>query len=105
MRISKTPHNFSVIVWVTVLIALAVTGTRFAEASDENPPSYAPVVVRESFETIMERMMTAKPEIMNRQMKLLAERYDLSDRPARGLTMSRGKAIQEGVRVKLRRRH
>jgi hypothetical protein len=31
----------------------------------------------------------------------LAERYDLSDRPAAGVTMSRSKPVQEGVRVKL----
>jgi cytochrome c peroxidase len=34
-------------------------------------------------------------------MNLLNERYDLSTRPAKGATMSRGKPIQEGVRVKL----
>ena len=28
-------------------------------------------------------------------------RYDLADRPAKGVTMSRGKPVQEGVRVKL----
>src|SRR5579883_3172356 len=38
---------------------------------------------------------------MKRQMDLLAERYDLSDRPASGVTMSRGKAVQQGVRAKL----
>jgi cytochrome c peroxidase len=38
---------------------------------------------------------------MKRQMNLLNERYDLSDRPAKGVTMSRGKPIQEGVRIKL----
>jgi cytochrome c peroxidase len=32
---------------------------------------------------------------------LLAERYDLSNRAASGVTMSRGKAVQEGIRVKL----
>ena len=47
-------------------------------------------------------MSAAKPAIMQRQKALLEERYDLSDRPARGVTMSRGKAVQEGVRVKLR---
>src|SRR5450756_1170396 len=31
----------------------------------------------------------------------LDERYDLSNRPANGVTMSRGKAVQEGVRIKL----
>jgi len=32
---------------------------------------------------------------------VLNERYDLSDRPAQGVTMDRGKPLQEGVRVKL----
>jgi hypothetical protein len=31
----------------------------------------------------------------------MAERYDLANRPAQGATMSRGKPLQEGVRVKL----
>jgi hypothetical protein len=38
---------------------------------------------------------------MQRQMTLLAERYDLADRPASGVNMSGGKAVQEGVRVRL----
>jgi len=63
--------------------------------------SYAPVVVTESFEQVLERMKAEKPAIMKRQMELLAERYDLGDRPAKGVTMSRGKPVQEGVRVKL----
>jgi cytochrome c peroxidase len=34
-------------------------------------------------------------------MDLLGERYDLGNRPTSGITMSRGKPVQEGVRVKL----
>jgi len=49
----------------------------------------------------MARMAAAKPEIMKRHMALLEQRYDLTDRPAGGVTMSRGKRLQEGVRVKL----
>ena len=49
----------------------------------------------------MDRMKAAKPKVMERQMELLNERYDLSNRPAKGITMSRGKPIQEGVRIKL----
>jgi cytochrome c peroxidase len=49
----------------------------------------------------MQKMSAAKPEIMQRQQNLLSERYDLSDRPAQGVTMGRGKAVQGGVRVKL----
>ncbi len=46
-------------------------------------------------------MKAAKPEVMKRQMNLLRDRYDLSNRPAKGVTMSRGKPVQDGVRVKL----
>ena len=63
--------------------------------------SYAPVNDTESFATIHDRMSAAKAGIMKRQMDLLEERYDLSDRPAKGVTMDRTKPIQEGVRVKL----
>jgi cytochrome c peroxidase len=63
--------------------------------------SYAPVAVTEEFDSVMARMKAARPEVMERQMNLLEERYDLSDKPAPGVTMSRGKSVQEGVRVKL----
>jgi cytochrome c peroxidase len=50
----------------------------------------------------MARMKAAKAEVMQRQLTLLAERYDVSNRPAAdGTQMSRGKPVQEGVRVKL----
>ena len=65
------------------------------------PSSYAPVDIHEPFAAIMARMSAAKDGIMKRQKDLLAERYDLSDRPASGVTMSRNKAVQQGVRVKL----
>jgi cytochrome c peroxidase len=63
--------------------------------------SYAPVVITEKFATVMARMRAAKPQIMKRQLALLRERYDLADKPAKGVTMSGGKAVQGGVRVKL----
>jgi len=71
------------------------------EKAGKKPSSYAPVVITEDFASIMTRMKAAKPEIMKRQQELLATRYDLGNRPAQGVTMSRGKAVQEGVRVKL----
>ena len=46
-------------------------------------------------------MIAEKPEITKRQMELLNERYDLGDHPAKGVSMSRGKAVQEGVRIRL----
>jgi len=72
-----------------------VAGTSAAPVS-----SYMPVN-EDDFQTVFARMGAAKPEIAKRQRDLLAARYDLSDRPVAGATMSRGKAIQGGVRVKL----
>jgi cytochrome c peroxidase len=64
--------------------------------------SYAPVQDGdESFDDVMKRMLAAKPEIQKKHEDLMKMRYDLSDRPADGVTMSRGKAVQAGVRVKL----
>ena len=65
------------------------------------PSSYSPVVAKESFEQTMARMSAAKDGIMARHMELLRDRYDLSDRAAEGVAMSGGKAVQEGVRVRL----
>src|ERR1700680_1532619 len=69
----------------------------------KKPSSYAAVDIHESFSTDLSRMTAAKPEIMKRQMALLEQRYDLSNRPAQGVKMSGGKAVQQGVRVKLAR--
>ncbi|MES2353428.1 MAG: cytochrome B6 [Pseudomonadota bacterium] len=63
--------------------------------------SYMPVVIDEEFSTTLSRMKAAKPGVNKRQADLLQERYDLSNQPAANVTMSRGKAVQEGVRVKL----
>ena len=83
------------------VLTLVVMGTAYSQDSGKQATSYAPVDIKETFASIMARMTGAKPEIMKRQMDLLNQRYDLSDRPAKGVTMSRGKAVQEGVRVKL----
>ena len=72
-----------------------------AQTPQEKRSSYSPVVITEDFATVLSRMKAAKGEIMKRQMDLLDERYDLADKPAPGVTMSRGKAVQAGVRVKL----
>lgn len=98
----------------TMLIALGLTSAQEEKPGKEGKPvkiviqkkkavktSYAPVTITESFEDTMARMKAAKPEVMKRHMDLLNERYDLSDNPAKDVTMSRGKSIQQGVRVKL----
>jgi len=86
----------------TVVLSLIIMSiSTFAQSPLRGESSYSPVVIKESFEAVMARMKAAKPEVMKRQMDLLNERYDLSNRPATGVTMSRGKAVQEGVRVRL----
>src|SRR5258708_18691320 len=63
--------------------------------------SYMPVDPPEPFSTIMSRLSAEKPAVEREHMAVLNERYDLSNRPAAGVTMDRTKAVQEGVRVKL----
>src|SRR5690606_25060462 len=65
------------------------------------PNSYSPVVIDEDFETIRKQLSGEKQKFQQRHQKLLESRYDLSNRPAKETKMTRGKAIQEGVRVKL----
>jgi cytochrome c peroxidase len=63
--------------------------------------SYIPVAHDAEFDEVLARMSAAKADQMAKQRALLAARYDLADRPAAGVAMTRGKPIQEGVRVKL----
>ena len=46
----------------------------------------------EDFSTLTKRLQTEKPKFAQRQQALLADRYDLADRPDNATTMSRGKA-------------
>ena len=55
----------------------------------------------EDFTSLVKRLQAEKPKFAKRQQALLAERYDLADRPAKGTAMSRGKPVQDGVRVRL----
>src|ERR1017187_1647357 len=75
-------------------LLISVSAVR-SQDNSKTPSSYMPVDIHESFSTIMNRMTAAKPEIMQRHMALLEQRYDLSNRPAPGVKMSGGKAIQQ----------
>ncbi len=72
-----------------------------AFAQERGQTSYGPVAIQESFASIMNRLKASKADVMARHRQLLEERYDLSNRPAPGVTMSRGKPVQAGVRVRL----
>ncbi|WP_298623826.1 cytochrome B6 [uncultured Legionella sp.] len=72
-----------------------------AQPTTPLPSSYMPVVLNETFQSIVQRMSAAKQAINERQHSLLEQRYDLSNTPSKTATMSNGKPIQTGVRVKL----
>src|SRR5262245_8492271 len=79
----------------------ALSVAQSQEVAPRGKTSYAPVAATDRFEDVVQRMSSAKPEVVRRHKSLLEERYDLGDHPVGGLTMSRGKAVQGGVRVKL----
>lgn len=99
--------------WTALTAVAGMVSLTFAYAqqptpSPQPPPSvqrgetsYMPVDIKEPFATTMARMKVAQPEVQRRHADLLAERYDLADRAAQGVTMARGKPVQGGVRVKL----
>jgi cytochrome c peroxidase len=98
------PRNnllFSFVVTTMTGVSLAAVAVATLFAQEPPPSSFAPVVPKEPFEATVQRMSAEKAGIMQRHMDLLEERYDLSDRPAEGVTMTRGKPVQSGVRVKL----
>ena len=93
--VSTKSHRVILIFSVMVIISCTVL------IAADRPTSYAPVVVSEDFEFTLKRMKADKSMVMKRQMDLLNKRYDLGDLQAQGITMTRGKPIQERVRVNL----
>jgi cytochrome c peroxidase len=80
----------------TVASSLLILGMVQAQ-----PSSYAPVDIKATFQSIFEKMSAEKPAVMKKAMDLLAERYDLSNRPDTSGKMFRGKPLQEGMRARL----
>ena len=89
--------------WMLLLLAapLLWMGVLQAQEPPKRKSSFSPVVPQEDFASVMRRMSGAKAELDAKQKSLLAERYDLGNRPAGDATMFRGKAVQGGVRAKL----
>ena len=87
--------------WMILSLTFIVPWTGWLAQAAEKSSSYAPVDIKEDFQTILKRMNAKKPKVMKRQLDLLNERYDLGDRPAGDVAMFRGKPLQEGVRIKL----
>jgi cytochrome c peroxidase len=82
-------------------VTVVVLGSAYAQQGPRGRSSYAPVDITEPFSSILARLSAQKPAVERDHMVVLNERYDLSNRPAAGVTMDRAKPVQEGVRVKL----
>jgi cytochrome c peroxidase len=82
----------------TVILAM---GFAYAQQGPRGKTSYMPVDISEPFSAIFARLSAQKADVTREHMTLLNERYDLSNRPAAGVTMDRTKPVQDGVRVKL----
>jgi cytochrome c peroxidase len=87
--------------FIVIASGFAQSPQQTQNASPKKPSSYLPAVDTETFAATHDRMSAAKSAVMKKQMDLLAERYDLSNKPAAGVVMDRSKAVQDGVRVKL----
>jgi cytochrome c peroxidase len=82
------------------LVMVPVCAYPQSGAAEPSKSSYASVNEAD-FRIVIARMSAARTDLMKRQAELLGLRYDLADRAASGATMSRGKPVQEGVRVRL----
>src|SRR2546421_1102747 len=98
-------RGWKVVVAVAALVVMGMTagvlGMQVQGAKADPPASSYLPVNEDDFRAVFSKMSGAKAQVMKREMELLGARYDLGDRPAAGVTMSRGKPIQDGVRVKL----
>jgi cytochrome c peroxidase len=69
--------------------------------AQQKDSSYLPVDIKEPFASILAKMKAAKPGIMQRQLALLNERYDLTRRVSNDIKMTRGKPIPVGPTARL----
>jgi len=86
----------------SILLGLAaLLSAGLVLAQEVKKSSYAPVDMSGTFSAMMSRMVAEKPVVIKRQLDLLSLRYDLRNDPAPNVTMTRGKPVQQGIRVKL----
>jgi len=93
--------KFKLFFLLLIIVPPIIFTTVYAKSEGKKSSSYAPVVIYEDFQSILKRMKAEKPKVMRRQMSLLNERYDLSNRPAKDVTMSKGKLTKDTTWEKL----
>ena len=84
-------------------LAAVAAISSLAAVADPLPPdaTYRPLPTQ-PLDVVKAMDEADKPQVMQRQADLLAQRYNLSDRPMQGVMMSGGrKPVQDGVRVRL----
>src|SRR5216684_2101135 len=95
------PNNRKLWTGVAFAAVTVALGGAYAQQPPRGKSSYAPVDITEPFSAILARLSAQKPAVEREHMAVLNERYDLSNRPAAGVTMDHAKPVQEGVRVRL----
>src|SRR5260221_10497200 len=106
MRLAKEtamilPKNRKLWTGVALAAVTVALGGAYAQQGPRGKSSYLPVEITEPFSAILSRLSAQKPAVEREHMAVVNERYDLTNRPAAGVTMDRTKPVQEGVRVKL----
>ena len=89
------------IVFIVMAVFALSSIAAICGAAEKKATSYSPVDITKPFADTMAKMKADKAAVMKKHEDLLQERYDLQQCPAQGVTMTRGKAVQEGVRAKL----
>lgn len=105
MRLCRCPFVRCPLVWLVLAVAAAGVALGTMAVAQQPPPEKKPPAMpletAEDFAKAVAKMTAEKPEIMKTQAELLADRYDLSDKPSK-IKMSGGrKLVQQGVRVRL----
>src|SRR6266576_5143699 len=95
------PNNRKLWTGVAFAAVTVALGGAYAQQGPRGRSSYAPVEITEPFSAILARLSAQKPAVEREHMAVLNERYDLSNRPAAGVTMDHAKPVQEGDRIKL----
>jgi cytochrome c peroxidase len=91
---TRKPWTLPILLFLIVAAAgLLVAQEPEKKRNDPDDPAAA-------FQAVFQQKSAQKAATMREARNYLAQRYDLGNRPA-PVTMSRGKAVQQGVRVKL----
>ena len=83
------------------LLVLALFAPTVVLAQEGAPPSPSPSPAPGGFAASLAKFTAEKPDVMKAARALIDQRYDLADRPSADAKSSRGRPLQEGVRVKL----